>query len=133
MGADAGFLHTASREAGLDDELYRFVLYDAMISGVPATETGVRVIHAAIRKMGSKLRHVPIEEEKRTLRMTALFRLQDCLAERALPVKSTAQQLCRRLYGVDDYRWLKLDQLAALIWEIHKGGADNLSIEGGAA
>lgn len=113
-------LENARLRAGIDDELYRAMLFTAMLFGVRPDGSGLQWFMDAIRKMGGRLREKGAELIKRDMRETMLFYIEKKIVESGQPYMKTINRYAREYFGIESHRWLRLDQLAELLWTIQK-------------
>jgi hypothetical protein len=113
----------AAEKEGLDEELYCFVVIDTMLSGIKPGPEAAKLILQNFKALGRELQKIGIEERKKEMRTLVLAALEAELAHRLVPVKATANGLSRKIYGIDNVRWLKLDQLAGVFYSLVKESA----------
>jgi hypothetical protein len=113
----------AAIAAGLDEELYYFVLIDTMLSGLKPGTEAAKLMWNNIQALSAEIRTDGIEDRKRHLRNLVVSALENEISGRGQPVKATANRLAHKLYAMDSFRWLKLDQLAGVFYALTKESA----------
>jgi hypothetical protein len=115
-----GQLDSARYMAGIDDELYRWMLFGSILLGVAPDKHGVQWFMDSIRNMSARLKEEHIDTVKYQLREATLFYLEEKIVGRGYSFVKTINRYAREAFEIESYRWLRLDQLAELLWIIHK-------------